>query len=293
MSQRQKVEWVWRTRAPGLKHYLARLRNLMSATQTAVEQWQRCAFHCGDESMLEIRAIIADDEPLARRGIRQLLASHEDVAVVAETRNGRETIRALRELKPDLVFLDVQMPNLDGFDVVKEVGPKSMPLLIFVTAYDEFAVRAFEAHALDYLVKPLEVARFTQTLERVREQLRSAKAVNLSRKLSALLAARENERAAERIVVTTMTGKLVLNADEVDWIEADDYYAAIHAREGRHLVRESLASLDQRLNRKRFLRMPRSAIVNVYRICEVRRDKVVTLIILKYEVLVPVSSQRL
>ena len=156
--------------------------------------------------MLEIRAIIADDEPLARRGIRQLLASHEDVAVVAETRNGRETIRALRELKPDLVFLDVQMPNLDGFDVVKEVGPKSMPLLIFVTAYDEFAVRAFEAHALDYLVKPLEVARFTQTLERVREQLRSAKAVNLSRKLMALLATRENERAKERIVVATLTG---------------------------------------------------------------------------------------
>src|SRR5437016_6732859 len=149
----------------------------MSQTQTKAEQWQRCACRCREQSVRKIRAIIADDEPLARRGIRQLLASHEDVAVVAETRNGRETIRALRELKPDLVFLDVQMPNLDGFDVVKEIGPKSMPLLIFVTAYDEFAVRAFEAHALDYLVKPLEVARFTQTLERVREYIRSAEAV--------------------------------------------------------------------------------------------------------------------
>src|SRR5437588_11069085 len=181
----------------------------MSATQTAVELWQRCAFHCGDESMLEIRAVIADDEPLARRGIRQLLTSHEDVAVVAETRNGRDTVRALRELKPDLVFLDVQMPNLDGFDVVKEIGPKSMPVLILVTAYDQFAVRAFEAHALDYLVKPLEVARFTQALDRVREQLRSASAVNLSKKLAALLATREQEKAKERIVVTTMTGKLM------------------------------------------------------------------------------------
>ena len=242
--------------------------------------------------MLEIRAIIADDEPLARRGIRQLLASHEDIAVVAETRNGRETVRALRELKPDLVFLDVQMPNWDGFDVVKEIGPRSMPILIFVTAYDEFAVRAFEAHALDYLVKPLEVARFTQTLERIREQLRSAKAVNLSRKLSALLAARENERAAERIVVTTMTGKLVLNADEVDWIEADDYYAAIHAREGRHLVRESLTSLEQRLDRKRFVRTHRAAIVNIDRVNEVCKKTGETILVLRSGTRIPVSRRR-
>src|SRR5438046_9000420 len=123
--------------------------------------------------MHRIRTVIADDEPLARRGVRQLLASHEDIAVVAETRNGRDTVRALRELKPDLVFLDVQMPNLDGFDVVKEIGQKSMPLLIFVTAYDEFAVRAFETHAVDYLVKRLEVARFTLALGPAREYLRS------------------------------------------------------------------------------------------------------------------------
>jgi len=242
--------------------------------------------------MPSIRAVIADDEPLARRGVRQLLAAHEDIAVVAETRNGRETVRALRELKPDLVFLDVQMPNWDGFDVVKEIGPGSMPILIFVTAYDEFAVRAFEAHALDYLVKPLEVARFTQTLERIREQLRSAKAVNLSRKLSALLAARENERAAERIVVTTMTGKLVLNADEVDWIEADDYYAAIHAREGRHLVRESLTSLEQRLDRKRFVRTHRAAIVNIDRVNEVCKKTGETILILQSGTRIPVSRRR-
>jgi two-component system, LytTR family, response regulator len=242
--------------------------------------------------MDRIRAIIADDEPLARRGVRQLLAAHQDIAVIAETRNGRETIRALRELKPELVFLDVQMPNLDGFDVIKEIGPKSMPVLIFVTAYDEFAVRAFEAHALDYLVKPLEEARFTQALERVREELRSMKSVSLSRKLAALLAAREVERARERIVVLTSSGKLILNADEVDWIEADDYYAAIHARHGRHLVRESLASLEKRLNPERFLRIHRSAIVNVDRICEIRREKAETLLILKDGIRVPVSRRR-
>src|SRR5260370_36775852 len=141
-----------------------------------------------------MRAIIADDEPLARRGIRQLLGPHGDIAVVAETKNGRETVRALRELKPELVFLDVQMPELDGFGVLREIGPKHMPAVIFVTAYDEFAVRAFDAHALDYLVKPLELARFCEAVERVRERLRSTRAVDLSRKLGALLAAQETQR---------------------------------------------------------------------------------------------------
>ncbi|HKC63471.1 MAG TPA: response regulator [Pyrinomonadaceae bacterium] len=116
--------------------------------------------------MNKIRVVIADDEPLARRGIRQLLVEQSDISVVAEARNGREAVRALRELKPDLLFLDVQMPVLDGFGVLREIGAKQMPSVIFVTAYDEFAVRAFDAHALDYLVKPLEVARFGKALER-------------------------------------------------------------------------------------------------------------------------------
>src|SRR5437867_3196332 len=187
--------------------------------------------------MDKIRAIIADDEPLARRGIRQMLAPHQDVAVVGEARNGRETVRALRELKPDLLFLDVQMPELDGFDVLRKIGAKFMPAVIFVTAFDEFAVRAFDTHALDYLVKPLEEARFAEALERMRERLRSAKAVDLSRKLAALLATREQQNAKQRIVVPTFRGELVIDADEIDWIEADDYYAAIYAREGRHLIR--------------------------------------------------------
>jgi two-component system LytT family response regulator len=136
----------------------------------------------------KIRAIIADDEPLARRGVRQMLSSHEDVVVVAETRNGRETVRALRQMKPDLVFLDVQMPSLDGFEVLRAIGAKEMPAVIFVTAYDEFAVRAFDAHALDYLVKPLQEARFAEALGRMRERLQSANAYDMSRKLAALLA---------------------------------------------------------------------------------------------------------
>jgi len=242
--------------------------------------------------MDKIRVIIADDEPLARRGIRQMLSPHRDVDVLAEARNGRETVSLLRELKPDLLFLDVQMPELDGFGVLREVGAKYMPAVIFVTAYDEFAVRAFDAHALDYLVKPLEEARFAEALERMREHLRSAKALDLSRKLSALLATREQERARQRILVPTSTGELVIEADEIDWIEADDYYAAIHAREGCHLIRESLASLEQRLDRARFVRAHRSAIVNLDRVRELRNERGETLLVLCSGVHVPVSRRR-
>jgi len=239
-----------------------------------------------------IRSIIADDEPLGRRGIRQLLIRHPDIEVLAETRNGRETVRAIRELRPQLLFLDVQMPELDGFDVLREIGPRAMPAVIFVTAHDEFAVRAFDAHALDYLVKPLEEKRFAEALERMRERIRSVKAVDESKKLSALLAARDQERSKQRIMVPTSAGDLVLDADEIDWIEADDYYAAVHARHGRHLIRESLASLEQRLDSSRFLRAHRSAIVNVDRVREMTSDQGETLLVLSDGVRVPVSRRR-
>jgi two-component system LytT family response regulator len=242
--------------------------------------------------MDKIRAIIADDEPLARRGIRQLLGPHLDIDVVAETRNGRETVRALRELKPDLLFLDVQMPELDGFGVLHEVGIKHMPAVIFVTAYDEFAVRAFDTHALDYLVKPLEESRFAQAVEHMRDRLRSAKAVDLSRKLSALLATRERERDRQRILVPTSTGDLVIEAEEIEWIEADDYYARVHARNGRHLIRESLSSLEQRLDNARFVRAHRSAIVNIDHVRELRHEGGETLLVLGQGTRVPVSRRR-
>jgi two-component system LytT family response regulator len=231
--------------------------------------------------MREIRALIVDDEPLARRGIRQLLEREQDVTIVGEARNGREALRALRTLDPQLVFLDVQMPEVDGFGVLRAFGPERMPAVIFVTAYDAFAVRAFDAHAIDYLVKPLREARFAEAVQRVRERLRSADAVALSRQLSALLATTDDARALDatpgalgsrRIVVPTSTGELVLDSDEIDWIEADDYYAAVHTRGRRHLIRESLSSLEGRLDPARFVRVHRSAIVNLERVREYRTD---------------------
>jgi two-component system LytT family response regulator len=256
-----------------------------------------------------IRALIVDDEPLARRGIRQLLEPNDDIEVVGECRNGREALVALDTLAPDLVFLDVQMPEVDGFEVLHARGAARMPHVIFVTAYDEFAVRAFETHALDYLVKPVNETRFAAALLRVRERMRFDEALELTRRIGDLLAAhdRRNDRVADqsptlpgtfvparRLVVPTATGDLVLDVDEVDWIQAEDYYAALHARGRRHLIRESLASLEQRLDPQRFIRVHRSAIVSLDRIREMRSAAATgeSFLILRDGTRVPVSRRR-
>ena len=248
--------------------------------------------------MRELRALIVDDEPLARRGIRQLLEREVDVTIVGEARDGREALRALRTLEPTLVFLDVQMPELDGFGVLRGHGVDRMPPVIFVTAFDEFAVRAFDAHAIDYLVKPLRELRFAEAVERVRERVRTAKAVDLSRRLTALLATTDRPAVGEpqrhaRIIVPTSSGDLVLDAAEIDWIEADDYYAAIYARGRRHLIRESLSSFEGRLDPVGFVRVHRSAIVNLYRVREVRVEPSgESQVVLRDGTRVPVSRRR-
>lgn len=229
--------------------------------------------------MNAIRVMIVDDEPLARRGIRQLLAPHADIEVAGEARNGREAVRMLKALAPDLVFLDVQMPELDGFAVLGQLDPDRLPFVIFVTAYDTFAVRAFESHAVDYLVKPVQEARFQDTLARARERLRSKEAVEVSRRLSLLLSngtggdSSDTTRPPEpprRLVIGTSGADLLVDVVEIDWIEAEDYYAAVHTGGRRHLVRESLASLEGRLDRAQFVRVHRSAIVNLAQVREVR-----------------------
>ena len=253
--------------------------------------------------MAEIRALIADDEPLARRGIRQLLEAHPDVTVAGECRNGRETLRALHSLQPDLVFLDVQMPQLDGFEVLRAYGASRMPAVVFVTAYDEYAVRAFETHALDYLVKQVRESRFAEAMRHVRERLRSDRALELAGKLEALLemhgardegrAARDEAPIARRLVVPTTTGEIVLDVSEIDWIQAEDYYAAVYALGRRHLIRESLASLEERLDPTRFVRIHRSAIVALDRVRELRSGGFgESVVVLRDGTRVPVSRRR-
>jgi two-component system LytT family response regulator len=223
--------------------------------------------------MREIRALIVDDEPLARRGIRQLLARERDVVVVGECRDGKAALDALETLAPDLVFLDVQMPERDAFGVIHERGVDRMPIVVFVTAYDAFAVKAFEAQALDYLVKPLVAARFAATMARVRERIR--------------------ERRHAVLVVGTSTGSLVVDARDIDWIEADDYYSRIHAGGARHLIRESLASLWRRLDASQFVRVHRGALVRLDRIREILvTPSGRTLVVLRDGTRIPVSRRR-
>ena len=226
--------------------------------------------------------------------------------IVGECRNGREALAQLDTLAPDLVFLDVQMPELDGFEVVRARDAARMPHVIFVTAYDEFAVRAFETHALDYLVKPVNEARFAAALQRVRERMRFAEALELTRRIGDLLAAHDRRGEsgdaalrsiallpARRLVVPTATGDLVLDVEEIDWIQAEDYYAAIHARGRRHLIRESLASLEQRLDPDRFIRVHRSAIVRLDRVREMRSVSAgESVLVLRDGTRVPVSRRR-
>jgi two-component system LytT family response regulator len=254
--------------------------------------------------MSEIRALIVDDEPLARRGIRQLLEPYPDMVVAGECRNGREALRALATLAPDLVFLDVQMPGLDGLDVIRVHGAERMPLTVFVTAHDEFAVRAFEAEALDYLVKPLSEARFRDTIARVRERLRVKDALALAGRLGALLDGRAGQReraertsgpSGVRIAVPSESGELLIDEREIDWIAADGDHARIHAGQHQHRVRESLAALEARLDPAQFVRIHRSFVV---RLDQVRRWKSgasesEALVVLRDGTELPVSRRRL
>ncbi len=224
-----------------------------------------------------MRAITVDDEPLARRGIQQLLADHSDVEIVAECANGTEAIAAIGEHAPDLVFLDVQMPEVDGFEVVRCVGADRMPAVVFVTAYEEFAVRAFEASAVDYLMKPVGPERFARAMQHVRERQSGDAAARRIADLQSLLATLKPAMLPHEppLVVPTARGMLRIDPLEIDWISADDYYAVLHIGTKRYLLRESLASLETRLPAGRFVRVHRSTIVNCTRVRELRNRVVI------------------
>jgi len=227
-----------------------------------------------------IRALIADDEPLARSAVRGLLAGYADVDVVGESRNGAETLGAIRRLAPDLVFLDVQMPELDGFGVLASLEGEVLPSVVFVTAYDDFAVRAFEEAALDYLVKPFSDERFHRTMGRVRRQVAGADASEVTRALVALVekatgASRPAQDAyLQRLLVSSGNRSISIRMADVSWIEADDYYARLHTGRGSSLVRQSLTALEGQLDPASFVRVHRGAIVNIEQVRElVRGDR--------------------
>jgi two-component system LytT family response regulator len=221
--------------------------------------------------MVKIRTLIVDDEPLAREGVRLHLEEHPDFEVVGECGSGEEAVNRIESESPDLVFLDVQMPGLDGFGVLESIGAANhLPAVVFVTAYDQFALRAFEAHALDYLLKPFEAERFAKALDRVRAQLRSQQSqAPVDERLRSLLASLgAKEHYLERMVARTNGKILILRVDEVDWIEAAANYVRVHIGPKQFLVRETMTNLETRLDPDRFLRIHRSIIVRKDRIKE-------------------------
>lgn len=203
-----------------------------------------------------IRVVIADDEPLARERVRELLGQRHDVAVIGEARDGEEAVRMICDTAPDLLLLDVQMPGLDGFEVLAALGPEQTPAVVFITAFDEYAVRAFEVRALDYLVKPFPRARFHQAVDRAIARPRDLDAIR------DLLANAPRSRLT-RFVVRAADAIYFVKAADVAWIESAGNYVKLHAGGGEHIVRTSLRELEQRLDPALFVRVHRSAVVNL------------------------------
>lgn len=219
--------------------------------------------------MEKIRTLIVDDEPLAREGIRMRLNQEPDIEVIGECSNGRAAVSAILRDHPDLVFLDVQMPRLDGFGVIAAIGALHMPQVIFVTAYDEHAFRAFEVHALDYLLKPVDGARFVEALDRARNRIRGPQWHAIGDQLRALVAGLKAEKKyLERLSIKTDGRISFVAIDEIDWIEAADNYILVHVGRDSHILHTTLKSLEDRLDPDRFLRIHRSTIVNLQRIKE-------------------------
>jgi two-component system LytT family response regulator len=220
---------------------------------------------------MKLRAIIADDEPLARERVRSLLAEEQDVEVVTECSNGAQTVKAAQEHRPDLLFLDVQMPRMDGFEVLEALSPQDLPVVIFMTAHDEHAIRAFEVNALDYLLKPFTEGRFRKAVQRAREQTRKDVRGKSNPELGALINhVHATAPGGGRILVRTPERIVFLRPDEIDHVEAAGNYVVLHAGKERHIVRETTAAMEARLVPSGFMRLSRSVIVNLNRVREVQ-----------------------
>lgn len=217
----------------------------------------------------KIRTVIVDDEPIAREGLRVYLAEYSGVEIVAECTNGLEAVAAIGELSPDLIFLDVQMPGMNGFEVVESIGGEDMPAVVFVTAYDKYALKAFDVSAVDYLLKPFDAERFQKAFQRAKDQIQNRETDLVNKALRNLLETINPLRKyIERFVVKAGGRIFFLPVNEIDWIEASDNYVSLHAGSETHMIRETLTSLDEKLNPEDFIRVRHSAIVNIKRIRE-------------------------
>ena len=226
---------------------------------------------------MTLKTVIADDEPLARERLKLLLSHDVDIDVVAECRNGKETIARLKSAPADLLFLDIQMPGGSGFDIINAIGLPHMPPTVFVTAHHEFAVKAFAVEAIDYLTKPIEPARLLETLVRVKARVAGKTALLTQQQLSQALAAlqnspREEKPYPERFIVRDGVKDVLINVCDIDWIEAADYYSCLHVGGRKHMLRESIKELSDKLDPTKFVRIHRSVIVKIAQVQEIHRD---------------------
>jgi len=216
---------------------------------------------------MPLTILIVDDEPLAREGLRVLLSRDSEVSAIREARDGREAVAAIRESKPDLVFLDVQMPEMDGFAVVREIGAERMPAVVFVTAHDQYAIQAFEINALDYLLKPVIEERFFKALVRAKSRIPANVTADSNRQIMGLLETIASPRNYPKRLAVRSAGKTVfVDVADVDWIEAAENYVELHAGPGSHLLHVTMNTLEKSLDPENFLRIHRSIIVNLSRI---------------------------
>jgi two-component system LytT family response regulator len=211
-----------------------------------------------------LRVIIVDDEPLARKFIRRMLKDDQEVEIVGECVNGKEAVVAVREQMPDLVFLDVQMPEMDGFAALAALEVERLPEIIFTTAYEQFAIRAFEIHALDYLLKPFDQARFNKALAHAKERLSGVKYVEGRKQVTAMLEnVKLNPKFLDRLIVKANGRIIFLKTRDIHWIKADDKYVHLHTGKTAHMVRQTLNAMEGQLDPQIFLRIHRSAVVNI------------------------------
>jgi len=226
---------------------------------------------------MKLKALIADDEPLARERLRFLLSDDEEIEIAGECRNGKEALAALKESRIDVLFLDIQMPGRGGLDVIEQIGSAHMPVTVFVTAHNQYALQAFEVHALDYLTKPIEPERMRATLARVKERIASKAALVTHEQLKSVLASLEGGNAIrkdypKRLLVHNGTKDSLVNVNDIEWIEAADYYSCLHIGTKSFMLRETIKRLAETLDPDKFVRIHRSIIVNVDQVREIFRE---------------------
>ncbi len=215
-----------------------------------------------------IRTLIVDDEELAREAIQEYLDRDAEIEVVQQCSNGKSAIAAIQKINPDLLFLDVQMPSINGFEVLASIDPANLPVTVFVTAYDKYALKAFETHAVDYLLKPFDADRFAKALAHAKTQVLSQKRGDATGQLLKLLT--ESSTQVERIAVRRKGSVRLINASDIDWVEADDNYVKLHIGKEALVYRETMTAIEKKLNPRKFVRIHRSMIVNMDRIKEMR-----------------------